>query len=679
MAAMGQPYTRSIDVHVYINGQYWGLYQIEERAENSFGETYIGGDKDDYDVVKVNENSYVDYATDGNMDAWWDLVHNGFRATTYKTNVTVDSLADAEAVLITPEQQLAYATYYHNTLNFRNSGADGRFTGGNVDFPGLGGAATDNFVTEIRGTLLFPQVGTWTIGVSANEGFALYVNGSPTPLMSLDGTRATAVAEVYQTITVTDASSPYEIRILHYDNTGDAEFELFAARGSYATFDPVVFRLVGDVNGAKATTYKAVSGFLVDSLADAAALVTDPTKQQSITFGSASTVNFMNTGTDGHYTSNNAAFPGTTINTEQDNYVVVIDGMVEIPSAGVWTFGVSTDEGFSLQLSRGAYSDSMSLDGTRTAPVDTLKAFNLPEAGSYQVRLVFYDYTGGSELELFRASGDRTATGFNSSQFALATLYGNVVPFSGAGAYYWQIQGLDPVTHERDPDLPVLLDVDNLIDYMLLIFYTGDRDAPISNFLSNVSPNNWYGLRDRSGENGGFQFISHDAEHTLLMGLADRTGPYPAGWDNFFKSTPQMVHQDLMANLEYRLRFADRVRKYLFDGGVLTPTVARDRFLARAIDLGYYDTNAGPVLAESARWGDAKTEPPRNKNNWLTAVNNEINNFFPNRTATLLGAAPQREDVRRRPYDHRVGAALSEHRRPQLQPVRRHGARRTFR
>ena len=43
---MGQPYGRTRYYHCYVNGQYWGLYMSQERPEASFGETYLGGDKD---------------------------------------------------------------------------------------------------------------------------------------------------------------------------------------------------------------------------------------------------------------------------------------------------------------------------------------------------------------------------------------------------------------------------------------------------------------------------------------------------------------------------------------------------------------------------------------------------------------------------------------------------------
>ena len=46
-------------VHVYINGLYWGVYDLHERPDESFAESYLGGDKDDYDVIKHTATTVV--------------------------------------------------------------------------------------------------------------------------------------------------------------------------------------------------------------------------------------------------------------------------------------------------------------------------------------------------------------------------------------------------------------------------------------------------------------------------------------------------------------------------------------------------------------------------------------------------------------------------------------------
>lgn len=82
---MGHLYTKSRYYHLYINGMYWGLFMTAERPEAAFSATYLMGDKDDYDVVKAEKETYngglTTIATDGNMDLWtelWDITVDGY-------------------------------------------------------------------------------------------------------------------------------------------------------------------------------------------------------------------------------------------------------------------------------------------------------------------------------------------------------------------------------------------------------------------------------------------------------------------------------------------------------------------------------------------------------------------------------------------------------------------------
>ena len=143
---------------------------------------------------------------------------------------------------------------------------------------------------------------------------------------------------------------------------------------------------------------------------------------------------------------------------------------------------------------------------------------------------------------------------------------------------YWTMQGLNP-DGTRNESLPVLLDVDNLVDYMLIIFYTGGYDTGISRFLQDNKANNWFGLYNRVAADEGFQFFMHDNEHSLgsenptahgSLNI-DRTGPFNNGnQNNFDQFNPQYLHQDLLAHPEYKQRFIDRVQQHMFNGGALT-------------------------------------------------------------------------------------------------------------
>ena len=51
---MGHTYSRSRYYHLYLNGQYWGLFQSEERIDPDFAASYQGGVPGDYDFIKVD-------------------------------------------------------------------------------------------------------------------------------------------------------------------------------------------------------------------------------------------------------------------------------------------------------------------------------------------------------------------------------------------------------------------------------------------------------------------------------------------------------------------------------------------------------------------------------------------------------------------------------------------------
>ncbi len=70
---MGMPYTRSRYYHLYINGQYWGLYQTQERGDADYAETYLGGGAEEWDCIKTSQPGYTTTANDGTFDAFYAL------------------------------------------------------------------------------------------------------------------------------------------------------------------------------------------------------------------------------------------------------------------------------------------------------------------------------------------------------------------------------------------------------------------------------------------------------------------------------------------------------------------------------------------------------------------------------------------------------------------------------
>lgn len=64
---MNQLSSHETFVHLYLNGLYWGLYNISEEINNDFLKSYLGGNEEDYDVIKEKETTTP---SDGTMVAW---------------------------------------------------------------------------------------------------------------------------------------------------------------------------------------------------------------------------------------------------------------------------------------------------------------------------------------------------------------------------------------------------------------------------------------------------------------------------------------------------------------------------------------------------------------------------------------------------------------------------------
>ncbi|HEX7859134.1 MAG TPA: lamin tail domain-containing protein [Verrucomicrobiae bacterium] len=181
-------------------------------------------------------------------------------------------------------------------------------------------------------------------------------------------------------------------------------------------------------------------------------------------------------------------------------------------------------------------------------------------------------------------------------------------------ATYFALQGLlpDGVTRTSAPDA-VLLDPDNLADWLLMVMYSANHDMGSSVWVGQ-KPNNFWGMRRRGGERG-FVWVAHDGETSMDYYPVnyDRTGPVNGTIrDEFQWSNPEFFHNDLLPSLEWRTKFGDRAQRALFNGGALTPEASIARLNQREAELQL------AIVAESARWGDAQSpNDPYTKTDWL--------------------------------------------------------------
>lgn len=199
----------------------------------------------------------------------------------------------------------------------------------------------------------------------------------------------------------------------------------------------------------------------------------------------------------------------------------------------------------------------------------------------------------------------------------------------GTPAAYYRVQGRN-ADGTINPAYENLLDVTNLVDYLLTIIYTGNFDGPIFQDLNTGFINNFYAIRSRRNDHG-FLFVAHDSELSLQDLYEDRTGTSTVGSSGPERMNPHYIATRLRASAEFKMLFADRVQKHFFNGGPMTVEAATARYSARTNELHQ------AITVESARWGDAQhPDSPITRDDWLSAVRDRLRNYFPYRTQVVL-------------------------------------------
>jgi hypothetical protein len=75
---MGQPSPYGRHVNVFLNGQYWGLYELQEFPHEHYNADHHGGDPEDWDVVKHGQE--VEAGSRSAWDALINLAENGINS-----------------------------------------------------------------------------------------------------------------------------------------------------------------------------------------------------------------------------------------------------------------------------------------------------------------------------------------------------------------------------------------------------------------------------------------------------------------------------------------------------------------------------------------------------------------------------------------------------------------------
>lgn len=94
---IGHTSVNALYVNLFLNGMYWGIYNIAERVDDQFGKDHLGGKKDEIDVIKIEEDggNHIE-AAEGTLDAWNLLTNAVAGSASEEGYAKLDSLLDID-------------------------------------------------------------------------------------------------------------------------------------------------------------------------------------------------------------------------------------------------------------------------------------------------------------------------------------------------------------------------------------------------------------------------------------------------------------------------------------------------------------------------------------------------------------------------------------------------------
>ena len=115
-------------------------------------------------------------------------------------------------------------------------------------------------------------------------------------------------------------------------------------------------------------------------------------------------------------------------------YAILVEGVVNIPRAGSWTFSVGSDDGFSLEAWNEKYRFQSEFTGAHSYG-QTPAIFRVQEPGDYNVRLLYFQGTGGATLDLSVKEGEfESYEDFTLDGFRLAGTAASGITHAGSWA-----------------------------------------------------------------------------------------------------------------------------------------------------------------------------------------------------------------------------------------------------
>ena len=125
---MGDTSVNALYVNLFLNGMYWGIYNIAERVDDQYGKSRLGGKKSDIDIIKIEESggNHLE-ASEGDLNAWDIMVETVSKSKDDRYYQQLDTLLDIDNFIdyMLINQYAGNTDWaHHNWLAIRRRGAD---------------------------------------------------------------------------------------------------------------------------------------------------------------------------------------------------------------------------------------------------------------------------------------------------------------------------------------------------------------------------------------------------------------------------------------------------------------------------------------------------------------------------------------------------------------------------
>lgn len=355
-------------------------------------------------------------------------------------------------------------------INFTDpeeGGNRGRFSNDQPFISNVVNTADNNFVIGARGKFTAPEAGLYTIGVHADDFFALRVKGGPVwrgrvwgvtsqgHIDSNDSTTiywpvASADSNVRAVLSV-PAAGTYDLDFIYAEGTGGAAAEVYAVKGVALTdADSTDWQLIGDQTalvpvlpaslanapdfGNKLWGVHAVHDTALELLdvTDAVAALQDSGNGTHTLNATVPALNFIDAYTPGAggIFAGDYLVPGSPDQQSAFNFALHARGRIQVDTPGRYTFGVKSSDGFALRIKNGKWvtwngnagidpADPSTLSYGQAKPAPANNASNDRTsrgsidltAGIHEVEFVTYNLELDFHAEVYVVPGSNAGTG----------------------------------------------------------------------------------------------------------------------------------------------------------------------------------------------------------------------------------------------------------------------------